>query len=373
MLERYTSSIDRIYAAAAGDGDWGDALNSVADLCGMESCALVLFDPDLDLAEVTAPRADPMVGQEYSEHWWSKDPTVSFANHSPVGVFTSLAECGRDTFLKSEFHNDFWRTSGLGAERIATNLLVDGDARAALVLQSNALRDEITEEAQMFFRLLQPHFVRAIDIQRRLTRLELGQAFDRIAAANGASHVVAVDRAGRPLTAGGAFAGADPAGAFSSGILSLNKGIVTLSDPVAADRLQGLIASCTRDVAQVRGGQLTLANADGTPVARIEVEPWTGGMTDYRDADPRSPVALLVVHDLQMSQAKMVDLLQETYNLTAAEARVAVEIAKGDGRDAAAERLGITLSTARTHLSRIYDKTETRRQAQLVALVTSLQ
>ncbi|WP_407493633.1 helix-turn-helix transcriptional regulator [Pseudooceanicola sp. MF1-13] len=373
MFDRYTSSIDQIYAAASGDGDWAAALNSVADLCGMESCALVLLDPDLDLAEVTAPRADPNVAQAYSDHWWSKDPTVSFANHSPVGVFTSLAECGKNAFLGSEFHNDFWRYSGLGADRIATNLLVQGDARAALVLQANAKRDEVTEEAQRLFRLLQPHFVRAIDIQRRLTRLDLAQASSRMTATQGASHVLAVDRAGRPVSAGRDPQSTDPDAAFTSGLLTLNKGIVTLNDPIAADRLMGLIASCGRSGASLRGGTLSLADGDGTPVARIDVSPWTGHHgDDPRHADPHAPVALLVVHDLRKRQDQALTILQDRFGLTGAEARVALEIARGDGREAAAQRLGITLSTARTHLSRIYDKTGTRRQAQLVALVSSL-
>jgi DNA-binding CsgD family transcriptional regulator len=52
-----------------------------------------------------------------------------------------------------------------------------------------------------------------------------------------------------------------------------------------------------------------------------------------------------------------------------AEAALALEIVKGDGRDAAAARLGISLSTARTHLSRIFEKTGAGRQAELVVLL----
>jgi DNA-binding CsgD family transcriptional regulator len=53
------------------------------------------------------------------------------------------------------------------------------------------------------------------------------------------------------------------------------------------------------------------------------------------------------------------------FGLTDAESGVAAEILKGDGRLAAARRLGISDTTAKTHLSNIFEKTGTRRQAEL--------
>jgi DNA-binding CsgD family transcriptional regulator len=58
--------------------------------------------------------------------------------------------------------------------------------------------------------------------------------------------------------------------------------------------------------------------------------------------------------------------------LSKAEAAVALEIAKGDGRGAAAKRLGLSQNTVRTHLSAIFDKLGIHRQAQLTRLVQSL-
>jgi DNA-binding CsgD family transcriptional regulator len=60
---------------------------------------------------------------------------------------------------------------------------------------------------------------------------------------------------------------------------------------------------------------------------------------------------------------------REQFGFTPAEANVALEIAKGDGRQAAADRLGITVGTARSHLSAVFDKAGVRRQAELVRLL----
>ena len=60
-------------------------------------------------------------------------------------------------------------------------------------------------------------------------------------------------------------------------------------------------------------------------------------------------------------------VLRELFGLTVAE--VAVQIGRGEGLRAAADRLSIVESTVRTHLARIFGKTGTSRQAELVRLL----
>ena len=57
------------------------------------------------------------------------------------------------------------------------------------------------------------------------------------------------------------------------------------------------------------------------------------------------------------------------HTLTPAEARLALAVADGLSPTDAAEQLGITVQTARTHLKRVFHKTATTRQAELVKLV----
>jgi DNA-binding CsgD family transcriptional regulator len=61
----------------------------------------------------------------------------------------------------------------------------------------------------------------------------------------------------------------------------------------------------------------------------------------------------------------------DLFHLTPAEARLAALIVGGYSLHAAACRLHISSNTARTHMKRIYDKTETHRQADLIRLVAS--
>lgn len=60
------------------------------------------------------------------------------------------------------------------------------------------------------------------------------------------------------------------------------------------------------------------------------------------------------------------EVLVSLYSLTPAEARVAAKLIDYPQLDIAAEALNISLSTAKTHLKRIYRKTNTNRQSVLV-------
>lgn len=64
--------------------------------------------------------------------------------------------------------------------------------------------------------------------------------------------------------------------------------------------------------------------------------------------------------------------LKAAFGLTAAEARLAARLAKGDALDAVAHELGIAKETARSQLKTTFDKTGVSRQPELVALLASL-
>lgn len=63
--------------------------------------------------------------------------------------------------------------------------------------------------------------------------------------------------------------------------------------------------------------------------------------------------------------------LRSHFGLTHAQAKLAIEIAKGQGLKACTQRLGIAMSTGRSHLRQIFEKTETRRQAELVRVISA--
>jgi DNA-binding CsgD family transcriptional regulator len=83
-------------------------------------------------------------------------------------------------------------------------------------------------------------------------------------------------------------------------------------------------------------------------------------------------LAWLVVVDLERKRAIDGSALSRWYGLTKSEVGLTLLLAEGRSVDEAADRLCISMNTARTHLKRIFLKTGTSRQAQLVRLVLAL-
>lgn len=77
--------------------------------------------------------------------------------------------------------------------------------------------------------------------------------------------------------------------------------------------------------------------------------------------------AVIFIGDRQSAMSQ--EPIARWYELTPAEARVAAALAEGESLEDAAELLGITRNTARTHLKRIFAKTGTNRQGALVRLL----
>jgi DNA-binding CsgD family transcriptional regulator len=82
--------------------------------------------------------------------------------------------------------------------------------------------------------------------------------------------------------------------------------------------------------------------------------------------------ALFTLTAIAPRQGPPATLLAGAFGLTPAEARLASIIAQGHSPERAAEELRISRATARNHLKAIFAKTATRRQGELVALLSRL-
>jgi len=67
--------------------------------------------------------------------------------------------------------------------------------------------------------------------------------------------------------------------------------------------------------------------------------------------------------------SESIELLRCHFGLTPAEARLALHLVAGETLRSAEVKLGITYESARTQLKKIFNKTGTSRQAELVVVV----
>jgi DNA-binding CsgD family transcriptional regulator len=208
-------------------------------------------------------------------------------------------------------------------------------------------------------KLISAHLRRAVQIHMRLSESRLNgevstRVLDRLS-----SGAMLVDGNRRLLFANRAA----EALFLPGGGLALSAGLLSATGEAENAALDSLVGRCARQALSDSGGDLDL-RCEGVP-RQLRVIPLRGSMPLV---SPGVPVALLI-EAVDRSDEAIVARLRLHYGLTPAEAAFAIEIAKGDGKRAAAARRGISYTTARTHLSRVFDKTGVNRQGELVRLI----
>ena len=79
--------------------------------------------------------------------------------------------------------------------------------------------------------------------------------------------------------------------------------------------------------------------------------------------------AMVMLTDPEASPMPVPEIVGALLDLTPTESRVATGLMQGRSLADVAEDLGVTMNTARTHLKRIFEKTRTSRQGELVAMM----
>ena len=347
--------VSLIYEAALNGVRWPDAVRAVAEITGSSQCVLHFFDKT-GLNGGLAPMMAPEVIQDYKDRWRDYTPHWRHALLYPVGkIFDFDDRDERETLRHTAIYNEWWSPQGLGFGMRGANLVAD-DEGTVMASVYKPRGEEYSSSEQRRFDSLVDHLVRAVEIHRRLRLAQLAAAQGADCAQSG---FLVVDRRGRLLSDDGPTC----ASLADAGFL--------VSDGTARrlrtfDRsLERLIAGNGHGV----GGSCELMGDDGI-LLRFTVVPVSG------EAEPAphwlqidQPAALVHVAVPEAQRRTRIQRLVDTYRLTRAEADVAVEIARGDGRAAVAKRLGIRETTVRSHLTAIFDKIGVHRQSELVNLV----
>lgn len=359
--------VERIYEAALDSELWRDLLARIADHCGAENASLVALDTNLPFSSVIAPRADERLVLEFGQYWGQRDPTARAAVHYPVGQIMSMKEIGRDRFVQSDYYNEYWRKLGYGVERLSANLFARGRGFVNIGLQAYARRDEFSAEMHHRYQALIPHLVRAIDIARKLSRLAVNEAISGNGQHSGSTGAVVVDRAGRIV-----YADDQAIALMESGTaVNTHGGMICLADDAANEKLRAALTLCAGNATAHTMAGTIACRRDGTAPVMIEVMRFRPTTSPIVPIGPGGlhPVAILLINDPDLVRRDRIIRLQERFGLTQTEAALAVEMLRGDGREAAAARCGISVNTARTHLIRIFDKVGVTRQAELVRVL----
>ena len=359
--DRVLDLVGAIYDAALDARLWPDTLNRIGDAVGGPVIVFGFYDPANGIENMHAPRSNPDVVRSFSD-WLPNVPALPCTgNYSPGTVFAGADVISREEFASTAFYHEVWQPAGLSTDPLVTNLFAEGGAAGHLASHGPLNRPFGSDERRLFAALSQ-HLVRAVALQRRLYHMAIANETALTSLEGLRQGFLLVDAAARPLYANRVARRLLDA---SDG-LQLEAGALSASDAEGGLALRGLIGSCSSGTITGSGGDIVLRREAGRMPLGVLVSPIGPETANILWTFPQRPVAIVLVSDPEAGIQDQVERLRERFGFTPAEAAFAVEIVKGDGRQATADRLGITVGTARSHLSKIFEKTGVTRQAELV-------
>jgi DNA-binding CsgD family transcriptional regulator/PAS domain-containing protein len=296
---------------------------------------------------------DPAYSRSYVEYYaarnvfWDRIVARSFA-----GVLTNRMIMTKDETRRSEFYNDYLRPQE-GDEILCALAARQGCVGTCFTLWRAERRGPWQNSDMTRLAALTPHLQRAVRLNERIGAFHVvsGLAAELLYRLDDA--VLLVD-AGAAIT----FANRAAEDLLAGDTLRLESNSVRTQRASDNDRLHRLITAAAQDG---RGGSLALPRKDRPPLIV-----WVIPLRPESHEFGRERGVLLLIRDLERPAGRSLRAFADHFGLTSAEEGVAVELIKGDGVNAAASRLALSPSTVRTHLIRIFQKTGTGRQAELV-------
>jgi DNA-binding CsgD family transcriptional regulator len=247
---------------------------------------------------------------------------------------------------------------------VGTNVVLGGGNVAVLVATRRQRDGNFEQEHLDLLTGLRPHFQRAMTINLRIGGVSvvhhaatatLDALSHAVLIVNPGCHVIFATRvAERMLTS---------ADGIGSGLLGLFAMTTALTN-----NLPSLVARAAGPGAAPIGGILALSRPSTKRPYQALVSPLRVEAGLASGVSRKSAALILVIDPDRVPDSPERRLLA-LYNLTRIEARVACDLHKGASLNAVAESLNVRPSTVRTHLHHVFNKTETRRQADLVRLI----
>jgi DNA-binding CsgD family transcriptional regulator len=152
------------------------------------------------------------------------------------------------------------------------------------------------------------------------------------------------------------------------GLMTDRNGLRAVQSRDAA-ALRAFIASTAAQVGQVHsqsGGGLNVTRSNGLRPLQVWVSPIRPQQSAHLG---ERAVAAIYVTDPEQMPEKTEAVFIRLYGLTPAEAKVAAVIVRGRSGPQAAEELNLSYNTIKSHLKRIFAKTGTARQGDLIRLI----
>lgn len=352
--------IDDIYEASLIPEMWPPLLEKLAGMT--DALGAGLFTVSGTTAPwVASPELVPLM-QAFMEGRWveinTRAPRAAAIAHP--GFITDLDAFSMEEIDRDPFYQDFLIPSGIGWSTGTHIALPTGDV-VSITIERRYERGPVERHYVDLLDGLRPHLARAAMLSARL-------ALERARTA-----AITLESVGLPAAVLGArgqlLAGNRLIEPMIPSVLQDGSARLRFTDPRADPLLQaGVEALAGRFGKRTFPQSFPIAGADGRPTSVAHLLPVKGQARDVFGGMQ----SVLVIMPLSGTAVAPASLVQALFDFTPAEARVALALGEGASVDDAAQRLGVSRETVRSHLRAIFSKTGVSRQSALVRLLAGL-
>lgn len=358
----FIATLDAFSDAAIGDHDsWSTALNRLASHCGA-SFAELLGVRRGELAFIKALKPQAALQEWVDAAGYSPDanPRVALGRSAPAMRVIVDADWEE---VRPQLQSDAYMDLNLKHDipyGCQTTLTEERGLLVGLSILRTHGEGTCTPEIAAAFADVAPHALAAIRSHRALRERGLKDIVSGLEYAQSAAFLCAKDGEVQAMTAAGerVLAAGALVGLESGRLVALtpeDDGLLRAArHAVLADRLS-------------KGGatHLVLGPPGGRVAVHLRALP---GRDDW--GLPVAPRLLVIVS--QRAQPPSAEVLRAAFDLTAAEADIALALARGLPREAIALQRGATLGTVRQQVKTIFAKAGVGREAELIAAVGRL-
>jgi DNA-binding CsgD family transcriptional regulator len=363
-VDEFSRLVSSIYAAAVTPQHWGSAMRVIQRTFD-GSNASGLLRSDCAAWSVDNSSLSPRIAQSYHSFYHRLDHALAAVEQGPVGAVragTALMPLLR----RSEFYEEWLRP--LEIEDGLFVRLTSGPRPTYFIVAAPRRTESFdTPDRAKLMNAMVPHLQQAFHTYDELAALanntvEMAGALELIRHGliilAGERQVITLNSAAERI-----FRAEDG--------LYMRSGRITATSTRAEHELHCAINNAlASEPSTVRTGQsLTCARPSGKRPYVIHVLP-----SHRQDADDplRQPTVWVLIIDPEEGPEPPAALLRRLYRLTKAENDIALRMMRGADPKQISDELSVSVTTVRTHLKRIFDKTDTHRQAQLVQLLHAL-
>ena len=366
-VDTVMSAIDRLLVGAMDEGQMQAAAEAMRQLFNGSKACFAGFGPNAEDWASYATNPDPALQERcFGELAPDFIEMGGALRDIPLGeIYHDHDVFGAETLRNSRVWQEWMRPQdmyGGMACRLATN----GQAFWFFDVQRGRRQDGFDAEDIALLDKLYPVLRRVIELRRHIGRVtiqrdEARSALDRIAMG-----IAILDRDMRITYAN---EGADEILSDPESALGLRQGRLFARQPADQRQLRQLIEGA------LRSAQAPLASTQASMI--LHGEDGSHSLSACAMPAPPSPTqdhaagqVLIALRRLEMA-TNLAACARQLFDLTDTEAKFASALASGSSLTEAADAQGVRISTARTHLARIFQKTNTRQQSQLVSLLRS--